>query len=92
MTLILNIQTYTDQPKTTVTFDNQSATSATYTQQTAPSITYSSVSSADSSFTDQTGSTATYDPQERVDGSLYGEDDYNFWYYAARKFYLGRIE
>jgi len=92
MTLVLDIQTYTEQPRTTVTFDNQAATSATYTQQTTPTATYSPVSATSSSFADQTASTITYDAQERVDGSFYGEGDYSFWYYAAREFYLGRSE
>ena len=87
-----DFQTYTDQPKTTVTFNNQSATTATYTEQTASSLTYSPVSTGDISFSGQAGTSLTYDPQERVDGSLYGEDEYSFWYYAARKLIIGRKE
>ena len=90
MTLDVNLQTYTKKSATPLTFTEQAATTSTYSDQAAPSVNFNIADTGDVSYTQQTASTITYDSIDRADGSLYGEGDYSFWYYAARLFYLGR--
>ncbi len=51
---------------------------------------YTKQTASVSTFTKVTTPTATYDPFVNVEGTLYGEEDYNTRLYAALTFFIGR--
>ena len=62
------------------TYEAQVGTTLTFTNQTATVPTY----------TEQVGTTLTYDKIIKIDGTLYGYEEYGEGDYAGRPFFLGR--
>ena len=63
-------------------FETQVGSTLTFTSQTATVPTY----------TEESATTLTYDKILKLDGSLYGADNYSEEYYGGRPFVLGRQE
>ena len=63
-------------------YETQVGTTLTFTNQTASVPTY----------TEQVGTTITYDKILKIDGSLYGYENYGEQSYAGRPFVLGKQE
>ena len=68
-----------------------SVTTQLYSEQTSPTTTFSSQSATSVSFAEQTGSTVTYtEKSPTLDGTLFGEWDYDTGFYQAQTLIMGR--
>lgn len=68
-----------------VTFDT-----TTYENQTGTTTDFTNLTSTVLSFSEQTSTSVDYEAFSKIDGSLYGLDEYGEESYAGRPFLLGR--
>lgn len=68
-----------------VTFDT-----TTYETQTGTTTDFTNLTSTVLSFTEQTSTSVSYEAFSKIDGTLYGYEEYGEGDYAGRPFFLGR--